>query len=114
MNEFILIFRMDILSPEAQPDAAQMAVYMQQWEKWISSLAAGNKLAPGGNHLSKAGKVLKPNGVVLHGPHATNRESVAGYILILATNLEEAAALAMDCPILKGEGTSVEVRQVER
>jgi hypothetical protein len=41
-----------------------------------------------------------------------NNESVAGYILIFAKDMDEAVHIAKACPILLGEGTSVEVRKV--
>jgi hypothetical protein len=113
MSEFVLIFRMDITTEEAQPTPEQMKRYLEQWGKWISDIATKNKLANGGNHLSREGRVLKPNNVILYGPHTERNESVAGYIIIKAANFDEAVEIAEDCPILQGKGTSVEVRKVE-
>ena len=112
MNEFVLFFRMDIVSPEAQPTPEQMEIYMDQWQKWIDGIASQNKLAEGGHHLSAEGRVLRPNQKVANGPYTEKKESVAGYILILADSLDEAVQIAKACPILNGEGTSVEVREV--
>jgi hypothetical protein len=113
MDEYILIFRMDITTKEAQPSPDQMERYMQQWEAWVSSIAARGQLAEGGNHLSAEGRVLRPNAEAVNGPYTENRQSVAGYILIQADSLEDATAIAGECPILGGEGTSVEVRRIE-
>jgi hypothetical protein len=41
-----------------------------------------------------------------------NTASILGYILILASSLDQAVELAKDCPILSGKGTSVEVREI--
>jgi hypothetical protein len=41
-----------------------------------------------------------------------NRESVAGYIIVKATDFDDAVAMAKECPILHGDGTSVEVRKI--
>jgi hypothetical protein len=112
MNEFVLFFRMDILSPEAQPTPAQMEIYMNQWQEWIDDIAEQNKLAEGGNHLSVNGTLIGPYGKVTDGPYVVNNESVAGYILIFAKDMDEAVHIAKACPILLGEGTSVEVRKV--
>jgi hypothetical protein len=112
MSEFVLFFRMDILSPEAQPTPEQISVYMDQWQKWIDKIAGQNKLAEGGNHLSSSGTVIRPNHSVSDGPYVVNNESVAGYILILAKDIDDAISIAKDCPILSGKGTSVEVRKV--
>jgi hypothetical protein len=45
------------------------------------------------------------------GPYVLNKESIAGYIIILAKDMEDATSIAKKCPILQGEGTSVEVRE---
>lgn len=110
-SEFMLMFRMDITSKEAQPSPAQLEIYMKQWEKWIKDIDGQNNLVEG-NHLSAEGKVLKSNNVTVDGPYAEKNESIAGYIIIKAANLDEAVNIAKSCPILQGEGTSVEVRQI--
>ena len=112
MNEYVLFFRMDILSPEAQPTPEQMAIYMDQWEKWIDDIAAQNRLSEGGNHLSYSGKVIRSGNSIVDQPYVVNNESVAGYLLILADDETEAVQIAKECPILNGPGTSVEIRRV--
>jgi hypothetical protein len=111
MPHFILFFRMDITTKEAQPTPEQMEIYMVQWTKWTNSIAAKNKLV-GGNHLSVEGTVLRTKGKINDGPYIEKKESVAGYIIINAKNLNDAVKIAAKCPILQGEGTSVEVRQI--
>jgi hypothetical protein len=111
MKEFVLIFRMDIISRDAQPTKEQMIVYMEQWMNWINDIAKQGQLAEGGNHLSASGKLLKPNNMMLDGPYVVNNESVAGYIIILANDIDDAILIAKKCPILQGEGTSLEVRE---
>ena len=111
MKQFVLLFRMDITTKEAQPSAKQMQLYMQQWQQWIATIASKGKLAEGGNHLSREGVVLKSHNNLTDGPYTVNKESVAGYIIVLANSFEKAVTIAKDCPILQGEGTSVEVRK---
>ena len=112
MSEFVLFFRMDILSPEAQPTPEQISVYMDQWQRWIDDIAAQNKLSEGGNHLSYSGKVIRSGNSISDKPYVVNNESIAGYILILAEDEDEAVRIAQGCPILLEKGTSVEVRKV--
>jgi hypothetical protein len=112
LQEFILLFRMDIITKGTQPSPKQMKIYMQQWNEWVGGIAAQKKLS-GGNHLSTKGKVLKPGKVVTAGPYTANKESVAGYILVKAKDLNEAVSIAKSCPILHGKGTSVEVRKID-
>jgi hypothetical protein len=111
MPHFILFFRMDITTKEVQPTPEQMEDYMAQWKKWTDGIAAKNKLV-GGNHLSVEGKVLRSKGVITDGPYVETSESIAGYIIIKAENLDDAVKIAEKCPILQGEDTSVEVRQI--
>ncbi|RNI28696.1 YciI family protein [Rufibacter latericius] len=112
MKEFALLFRMDITSEDAQPSPEVMQIYMAQWSTWVSKLSNQELLAPGGNHLSREGKVLRPNNEVTDGPYVAQRQSVAGYLLVFAQDLEAACVLAGECPILQGENTSIEVREI--
>ncbi len=112
MKEFTLIFRMNIITEEAQPTAEQMHGYMQQWIEWISFIKDKGQLVDGGNHFSREGRVLKPGNKVVDGPYVADRNSVAGYILIRAADMDDATRVAEKCPILLGENTSVEIRQV--
>jgi hypothetical protein len=111
MNEFVLLFRLDIISKEAQPSPEQLQIYMKQYQDWVGGIAAQNKFV-GGKGLSTEGRVLKPHQVITDGPYVEIKESIAGYIIIRAADLEEAVSLGKDCPILKGEGNSVEVRKI--
>jgi hypothetical protein len=110
MKEFVLIFRMDI-TKEAQPSPPQMELYMEQWMDWIGGMAKADQLADGGNHFLPTGKVLRSNNNMTDGPYTFNKESVAGYIIILVKDMKDAIKIAQKCPILKGEGTSVEIRE---
>ena len=111
MKEFVLLFRMDITNKEAQPTKKQMESYMQQWMSWINEIACNDQLSDSGNHFSRQGRVLKPNNEIIEAPHIADNSSVAGYIIILADNLDEATKIAKKCPILNGQNTSVEIRE---
>lgn len=113
MKQFVLLFRMDITTPEAQPTSTQMEIYMQQWMHWIEDIASNNQLADGGNHFSRQGRVLKPGNEMLETPYIADSNSVAGYIVVFAKNIEEATMMAGKCPILNGKNTSVEIRETE-
>lgn len=112
MNEYVLVFRMDITTPAAQPPPEQMKDYMAAWMAWVNRIAADDRLAAGGHHLSSTtARLLRPHNTVLEGPYTANHESIAGYIVIRATGIDDATRIAQRCPILQGEGTSVEVRE---
>ena len=103
---------MDITTKDSQPSKEQMNIYMQKWMEWINNIADKGQLADGGNHFSKQGRVLKPHNTVTEGPYVSDHNSVAGYIIIRAKNLNDATKLAAKCPILNGENTSVEIREI--
>jgi len=102
---------MDITNEDAQPSKEQMKIYMQQWMEWINEIADNKQLADGGNHFSREGRVLKPNGEIVETPYIADNNSIAGYILVLAENLDQATMIAKKCPILNGQNTSVEIRE---
>lgn len=110
MDEYIIIMRLDLLTKEAQPSAEQLQAYMKQYHDWVGGIAAQNKFV-GGKGLSTEGKVIKGT-IVTDGPFAETKESIAGFILIRAADLEDATRMAAKCPILMGEGNVVEVRKV--
>ncbi len=112
MRQFALIFRMDLTTREAQPSKAEMDVYMQQWVEWIHEISSKGQLSEGGNHFSRRGTVLKGKNDISDGPFMDGNTSVAGYIIILAENLGGAIDIARKCPILNGENTSVEIREI--
>jgi hypothetical protein len=111
MKDYVLMFRMDITTAGAQPTAQQMKVYMKQWEQWINGIESRGNLAEGGNHFSREGKVLKPHNTITDGPYTAGNESVVGYLVIHAKDMKDAVSMAEKCPILAGEGTSVEIRE---
>jgi hypothetical protein len=111
MDEFLILMRLDLITREAQPSPEQMQVYMKQYQDWVGGIAAQNKFI-GGKGLSTEGKVLKSDNVITDGPYAEIKESIAGFIMIRAKDFDEAVSLAKTCPILNGEGNSVEVRKV--
>ena len=84
---------------------------MQDLMELINDISAHGQLADGGNHLSNSGTVLRSMNRINGEPYTSNNESVSGYIIILAKNEKDALSIARKCPILSGEGTSVEVRE---
>ncbi len=109
MEDYLLIFRTDMVAAETQPTAEQMQAMMRPWQDWMGGIAAQNKLVSTGSRLASAGKVVKPNNIVTNGPYVEIKEGIGGYIVIKAESLDEAAEISKGCPILQ-IGGSVEVR----
>ena len=111
MNEFLLIFRRDFKTPGIQPSPEQLQKMMKEWQNWMGSIAAQNKLVSSGNRLADDGRVIKTDAVITNGPYVEIKEAIGGYIMISAASLDEAAEISKGCPILK-IGGNVEVRGV--
>lgn len=93
------------LSPE------QMQQVFDQWMTWFNRLK-DEGIALAGNPLEPAGKIVSGrNRVVSDGPFAESKETIGGYFLLNVRTLDEAVAIAKDCPGLP-YGIRVEVRPV--
>ena len=109
MKEFALIFRLKDLA-DFKPSPEQM----QERMNWLGSIAAQNKLVDKGNTLlpsSDSAKTVKPNNVVTDGPYTEIKEFIVGYVIIKASNTDEAVEIAKSNPIFK-IGGNIEVREV--
>lgn len=111
MQEYLILMRLDLITKDAQPSPEQLQEYMKMYYDWVNSIRDEGKFA-GGKGLSTEGKVIRYGNVVTDGPYAEIKESLAGFIIVRAGSFEEAAAIGARCPILGGEGNSVEVRKV--
>ncbi|TGN20630.1 YciI family protein [Leptospira idonii] len=111
MEDYLILMRLDILTKEAQPSPEQLQIYMKQYQEWVNGIVA-KKQFKSGTALSTEGKVIQSNHLITDGPFVETKESLAGFIIIEARNFEDATNIAKDCPILMGEGNSVEVRRI--
>jgi len=109
-NGYMLIFRGTDwhkgLSPEKMQEIAG------EWMAWFKRLT-DQGTATAGNPLEAAGKVVSGKGgrVVADGPFAEAKEAIGGYFLLNVSTLDEAVAIAKECPGLP-YGAKVEVRPV--
>jgi len=105
---YMLIFRgtdwYKGLSPE------EMQQISDKWMAWFKGLMANGK-AVAGNPLEREGKIVGKNRVVSDGPFAESKETIGGYFLLKVNTMDEALAIAKDCPGLPF-GIRVEVRPV--
>ncbi len=109
MSEFMLIFR-SVESTEELTKKELMA-QIQPWEEWIGGIAAQGKLVSTNKLIDHQGRVLKPGGVITDGPFVEIKETLGGYLILNAENLEEATTLAHGCPVLS-IGGNVEIREI--
>jgi hypothetical protein len=112
MDEFVLIMRHEDGSKIASPE--QMQIWMQQTMDWIGSIAAQNKFVSGTGLPFDNARVVKSNKLVTNGPFGEIKETIGGFITVKADSIEEAVEFAKGCPVLQGEGNSVEVRRIAK
>jgi hypothetical protein len=112
MQEFMLIFRHEDGTKVASPE--QIQVWMKQTMDWIGGIAAQNKFSGGNGLPFQDARVVRPNNVDTNGPFGEIKETIGGYIIVQADTVDEAAEFAKGCPVLQGEGNSVEVRKIAK
>ena len=111
----MLIFRHEDGNKVASPE--QIQIWMKQTMDWIGGIAAQNKFS-GGNGLpfdrARVVRTRNSKPVVTNGPFGEIKETIGGYIIVKAATVDEAVEFAKGCPVLQGEGNSVEVRLIAR
>jgi hypothetical protein len=110
MDEFMLIFRHEDGTKIASPE--QMQIWMKQTMDWIGGIAAQNKFVVGNGLPMDDSRIVWHNNVVTNGPFGEIKETIGGYIIVRADSIDEAVGFAKGCPILQGDGNSVEVRKI--
>lgn len=111
MTKYLYLFRGgDAHMAEMSPDEQQK--HMQEWKDWMQGLAEKGQLIDG-LPLHGAGKQVSKNGsLVTDGPFAEGAEVVGGYLMVKATNLDEATEMSKGCPILQAADGHIEVREI--
>ncbi len=112
MEEYALIMRHQDGKKIASPE--QMEIWMKQTMDWIGNIAAQNKFVGGTGLPFDDARVVRPNNVVTNGPFGDIKETLGGFITVKADSVEEAVEFAKGCPVLQGEGNSVEVRKIAK
>jgi hypothetical protein len=84
----------------SRSDRALTPAEEARWPSWFERI--GGSIADRGNRVGQARFV---------GPAPAGEETLGGYIVINADNLDAAAELAESCPIL-GQGGRVEVGEI--
>src|SRR6185437_12933844 len=113
LSDYIYLFRTTAEARRAAmgtPELAQKS--MQRWLAWLGDLETKGHLKNRGQPLENEGKLVRgKNKVITDGPFAEVKDLVAGFMIVEARDISQAAELAKGCPILEGDG-AVEVRPV--
>ena len=111
MDQFALIFRHEDGKKVASPE--QIQAWMKQTMDWVGSIAAQNKFVKGTGLPFEDARVVNHNKVVTNGPFGDIKETLGGFVIVNAEDVDEAVEFAKGCPVLQGEGNTVEVRKVD-
>jgi hypothetical protein len=110
MERFLLLIRED-LKRRAALTPAEFNHQTQIMSKWVESMAqAGNFLQA--DPLDNDGKYVGREYVLSDGPFIEAKESISGFILIAAENMEQAVSIAQNCPLISTGVGVVEVRRI--
>jgi hypothetical protein len=94
------------MSPE------QMQQGIKQWMGWIETLKKSGHVKQIGERLDTTGRVVRGRTKsVTDGPYVEVKDSVGGYMLVEARDMDQAVELSKGCPILERDGT-VEIRPI--
>src|SRR5438046_6290128 len=108
-NGYMLRFRGTDLRKGLSPEELQKVT--DNWMAGVSSLTEKGK-AVAGNPLEREGKIVSGKArIVSDGPFAESKEAIGGYFLLDVATMDEALAIARECPGLP-YGIRVEVRPV--
>ena len=109
-SEYMLLFRGTDWHKGLSPEEIQNV--MNQWKAWFERLTKEGTVKAG-QPLEREGKIVsgKKGRVVADGPFAESKEAVGGYFLLQVANIDEAVAIAKQCPGLE-YGAVIEVRPV--
>jgi hypothetical protein len=110
-SEYMLLFR-NAASWHRSLSPQQLQEVTDRWMSWYNRLTEQGKVTAG-HPLAPEGKIVsgKNGQFVADGPFAESKEAIGGYFLLSVKTIDEAIAIAKDCPGLP-YGISVEVRPV--
>jgi hypothetical protein len=112
MSQFMLFIRNGDEPSQLSPEEIQQAI--QRFSTWARKLREQGKLIAGEKLKDNEGLLLSTrNGqIVVDGPFAETKETIGGYFIVDAGNLEQAIEITKECPALSNGG-KVELREIE-
>ena len=112
MEKFMLLFRGGENHASNAQDSQAAADIMKAWIKWMGDLGQ-NGILVSAEPLQPTGKqVIGKNKTVNDGAYMEANETVGGYLIVNAKDIDEAVEISKGCPIFTENG-KVEVRPIQ-
>jgi len=109
MKDFIIFIREDLSRiPTLTEEEFQKEI--GEYTDWVEEMSkTGNYVA--GDPLDTEGRYIYKDNIKSDGPFIESKEAISGYVIIKASNMEEASKLARKCPIFSYGGV-LELRPI--
>ena len=112
MERFLFIIRDDLTKLQNMTNQERYSRCVEEQLAWVKSLVdAGLHIQ--GDPLAIKGRLVRKDQVIADGPFIDAKEGVAGFDIILAENLDQAAEIALTCPLVRNEISIIEVRPID-
>lgn len=114
MAQFMLFIRGgNDLSANLSPEEIQASI--KRFSDWARKLQAQGKLIAAEKLKDNTGMMLSAQHgkIIVDGPFAETKETIGGYFIIEAADMNEAIAITKESPALDGHGSQVELREIE-
>src|SRR5690606_36423825 len=99
--DYMLIFRESTPEVYEEMTSQQRRAHLDRWNAWCDELAGQGRLQSGHPLGSEGTTISAARGKrPIDGPFAEAKELVGGYFIIVAADLDEATAIAEQCPLL--------------
>ena len=113
MEKFMLLFRGGENHASNAQESQAAAENMQAWAKWMGDLVQKGILV-GAEPLQPTGKqVIGKSKMVTDGAYVEAQETVGGYLIVNAKDINDAVEISKGCPIFTENG-KVEIRPIQK
>ena len=113
MEKFMLLFRGGENHASNAQESQAAADNMQEWVKWMGELGQKGILVDA-QPLQPTGKqVIGKSKTISDGVYTEANETVGGYLIVNAKDIDDAVEISKGCPIFSENG-KVEVRPIQK
>ena len=108
VSPYLLVFRDCFQAARSETSPREIGTVLAKWIEWHDALAAEGKIRFCGAIGPEIRRLQQPNDADRYRAEEEQRNPIVGYLLVDATNFDEATKIAAACPGLR-HGFTVEV-----